>query len=265
MATSEVSYPNSYNRELILDLTLEAWSVYDFDHADMPRVHAYIPIPAYTITTTTVNVTDSTGVIVTDGSGNNVTIDIQTSVARTTDPRQENFKFLVTGVSGTDVKISLAEYRDYSFTDWVSFDGTGADFSSYLITGYNLAGDMARQKQVIYLQIFCKRTETVYTLDGASVVLARQSSCYVQSQWNWCEDNTQGKWGTPFQAYRFLKPQPVAPAAGDDFLYGDTVIVTKNKLRGRGKALSLYIYSEAGKDMKLLGWNTLATINGEPS
>ena len=204
MTTSEVSYPNSYNRELILDLTLEAWSVYDMDHDGMPRIHDYVSIPAYTLTTTTVNVTDSLGVIVTTAAAANVTIDIQTSVTRTTDPRQENFKFLVSSISGSNLKISLAEYRDYSFTDWVSFDGTGVDFSSYLITGYNLAGDMARQKQVIYLQIFCKRTETVYTLDGASVVLARQSSCYVQSQWNWCEDNTQGKWGTAFQAYRFL-------------------------------------------------------------
>jgi hypothetical protein len=265
MTTSEVSYPNSYNRELILDLTLEAWSVYDFAHDDMPRVHAYIPIPAYIVENNTVNVTDSLGVIVTDSSGNNVTVDAQTSVDRTTDPRKENFKFLVSQVTGTQVKVSLAEYRDYSFTDWVSFNGVGADFSSYLITGYNLAGDMARQKQVIYLQIFCKRTETVYTLNGSSVVLARQSGCYVQSQWDWAEDNTQGKWGTAFQAYRFLKPQPTAPAAGDTFLYGDSVIVTKNKLRGRGQALSLYIYSEAGKDMKLLGWNTLATVNGEPS
>lgn len=257
--TSEISYPNSYNRELILDLTLGAWSVYDMNHATFPNIHDYIPIPGFYLTNNTVNVYDNAGVLVTDGSGNPVTVVRQTSTDRTTDPRKERFKFLIT--RSTDV--SIAEYRDYSFTDWVTIDGTGVDFSSYLITGYNLAGDMARHKQVIYLQIFCNRTETVYTLDGGTV-LARQSSCKVQSQWDWNNSAAQGKWGPVFQAYRFLRPQPASPSPGDSFDYGETVITTKNKLRGRGRALSLYIQSEAKKDMKLLGWNVLTTINGEP-
>ena len=32
------------------------------------------------------------------------------------------------------------------------------------------------------------------------------------------------------------------------------MVVTKNKLRGSGKCISLYIQSTQGKDMKLLGW-----------
>lgn len=260
MAVSEINYPNSYNRELILDLTLEAYSVYVINHPGFPMLHDYVFIPGYYNSTSDVFVYDSSGNQVVDGSGNPVTVSATYSTDRITDSRRENFKLLIS--LGTN--FSLAEYWDYSFYDWVTVDGVGENFDSYLVTGYNLAGDMARKKQVIYLQIFCKRTEENYTTVGGSVVLDKQSSCYVQSQWNWCEDNTQGKWGTPFQAYRFLLPQPTAPADGDPFDYGNTVIKTKNKLRGRGDALSLYVYSEAGKDMKLLGWNTLVTINGEP-
>ena len=43
--------------------------------------------------------------------------------------------------------------------------------------------------------------------------------------------------------------------ANDEFNYGQSVIVTKNKIRGKGKALSMNIQSQAGKDMKLLGWS----------
>lgn len=254
MATSEINYPNSYNRELILDLTLEAWSVYEMDHPGYPRIHDYIPIPGYYIAQSNENVYDSSGVLVTDSTGNPVTVERDYSLDRTTDDRLENFKFLVS----QGVYVSLAEYRDYTFTDWVSFDTTGVDFSSYLLTGYNLAGSMARQKQVMYLQVFCERTEKTFTAS----VLDNQSSCMVKSEWNWNTSAAQGKWGTSFQAYRFLRPYTVA--ASGDFDYGEKVIVTKNKLRGRGKALSLLIESSTGKDMKLLGWNTITTINGEP-
>lgn len=258
--TSEILYPNSYNRELILDLTLGAWSVYSMDHPGFPKIHDYLSLPGYYLEDTIINGYNNAGVLVTDGAGNTITVVRQTSTDRTTDSRKERFKFLITH----NTLVSLAEYRDYSFTDWVSIDNIGTDFSSYLITGYNLAGDMAREKQVVYLQIFCNKTETVYTMSGNNVVLARQSSCKVQSQWDWNNSIAQGKWGPVFQAYRFLRPQPVSPVSGDEFNYGETVITTKNKLRGRGRALSLYIQSEAGKDMKLLGWNVLATVNGEP-
>lgn len=257
---TEIDYATTYNRELILDLTLEAFSVYDFSHLDAPKVHDYVQLSGYYLSSETVNVTDNTGNLVVDGTGAQVTHEAQVSNARTTDPRKEAFKYLVT--SGTNA--TLAEYKDYSFTDWISNDGVGYSFDSYLITGYNLSGDMARKKHVTYLQIFCKRTEEYYTLVAGSVVLARQSSCNVQSQWSWNNSTAQGKWGRVFQAYRFLRPVPSAPASGDYFDYGETLIVTKNKLRGEGKALSLYIYSTPHKDLKLEGWNLLTTINGEP-
>lgn len=258
----DTTYLDSYNKELVLDLSLNAFSVMAIEHDDdnLPRVHAYMQIPNYYLSAEQVTLTDSFGVPIVDSSGVTVTTTGYGSHVRTNDARKFNFKFLTSYTN----EWTFSEYRDYSFYDWVSMDGVGSSFDSYLVTGYNIAGDMARYKQSIYLQTFCKLTEEYYSVVNDVVSYTPQSSCMVQAQWDWADSGYQGKWGEAFQAYRFIKPIETAPADGDVFDYGDTVITTKNKLRGRGRALSLYIYSEAGKDMKLLGWNLLTTRNGEP-
>jgi hypothetical protein len=254
MATTEINFPNVYNRELILDLTLNAFYIYDMSHTDeplAPNIHDYIPVPKNVLVSIEDVVWDEVGVIVTDNLGCDVTVTIKTSQNRNRDLRMSNFKFLCT----SDDDVLIAEYNDYSFLDWVSVLGAGVDFSSYLITAYNMTGDLALAKQTIYINTFCNRSETIYGLgDGGGVELQRQSSCLVQSQWDWHNSDDNAKWGTEFEAYRFLLPQPIAPASGDPFTYGATVITTKNKLRGRGKALSLKFTASTGKDLQLLGW-----------
>lgn len=260
MATTELSFPNSYNRELILDLTLQAFSVYDFDYTGAPRLHDYVPVPKTVKTDETTEVLDQNGVVVTDAAGADVTVVVKVSSNRTQDRRKENFKYLTT----SGASLTLSEYRDYSFTDFISVDSVGFDFDSYLITGHDFSQDFMRKKQAIYLVVLCKRTETKYTLVDGAVALARQSSCIVQARWEWHDTDVQGKFGTGFEAYRFLLPQPSAPASGDDFTYGATVITTKNKLRGSGDALSLLFKSSTGKDLKLLGWGILGYKVDEP-
>lgn len=265
MAQSEIDFPNLYNRELVLDLTLQAFYVYSFDHvaedANSPRIHDYIPISDTVKQTVEDVVLDNAGNIVVDSLGNNVTINVKITVNRTRESRRENFKFL-TSQGNT---ITVSEFKDYSFKDFLSYNGTGFNFDSFLVTGYDISQDFLRKKQAIYLLVYCERTETIYGLDSlGNVALQRPSSCLVQSRWEWNNSAAQGKWGTQFQAYRLLLPQPASPASGDPFDYGPIVIETKNKLRGSGKSLSLYFQSEAGKDMKLLGWGILGYRVDEP-
>lgn len=256
MTTTEQNYPNSFNREVILDLTLQAFYVYDMRHLEdssAPRIHDYIPVPKTVKSDVVVNVLDNNGVEVVDGSGDNVTVTKKVTSNRTRERRREKFKYLVT----QDNNITIAEYKDYDFIDWKSYDGTGFDFDSYLVTGFNLSGDMMRKKQAIYLLVYCERTETIYGIVNSNVTPVRPSSCLVQAQWDFNTSAAQGKWGTQFEAYKLLLPQEAAPSSGDAFDYGPRVIKTKNKLRGSGDALSLYFKSSAGKDMKLLGWGLL--------
>lgn len=252
---------DAFNRELILDLTLGAFSVYDIAHTGDQFIRDYIDIPPFYLQTQEITLYRGTD-IVTDTIGDPFTIGGYVStVNRHTDNRMERFKFLVT--AGTD--FSLAEYRDYTFLDWRSLDGVGVSFNAYLLTGYELSADLLRQKQSIYLKIFFERTEDSYVLDeNSNVVLAHQSGCQVQSQWNWNNSFEQGKWGIPFQGYRLLKNQPANPSAGDPFNYAERVVVTKNKLRGRGHCLSLLFVPECGKDTKLLGWALENTRNDTP-
>lgn len=258
-SNDEITNYDTFNRELIFDLTLGAFSIYDVSHAGDELIRDYLDIPPFYIATEEVQLYQGNNPI-TDGSGNPVTVEYTTTVNRNTDNRRERFKFLIT--SGTD--ISLAEYKDYRFVDWFSVNGVGLPYNTYLLTGYELSEDMLRQKQSIYLKIFFERTENTYTLSGSSVVLANQSGCKVQSQWNWNNSAAQGKWGEPFQGYRLFKTQPTTPSAGDAFDYGERVIVTKNKLRGRGHCLSLLFVPECGKDTKLLGWALEQTRNDTP-
>jgi hypothetical protein len=109
---------------------------------------------------------------------------------------------------------------------------------------------MMRKKQVPHVVFLFTRTEDGF---DENMNAASASSCIVQAQWNWANSATSGKWGRPFQAYRYTRNYiPSGPL--DAFDTGDGVLVTKNKLRGIGRSLSLKLQSEPGKDMKVLGW-----------
>ena len=246
------NYINKYNKELIYDLTLAAWYKHEIGElvANSPYAADYVDIPGYSVGSTTETVYKGTDeVIVTSTDSVIVNSDLATN-------RSSQFSFLT--ISGTNFTIS--KYKNDTFKDWVAADAVGINYLSYLITGWELFGDYLKKKQVPYIQFYFKRTEDGYSAATGTLELTKQSSCLVQAQWNWANSANSGRWGNQFQAYRLLRNY-IPTGAADPFDYGDGVIVTKNKLRGHGKTLSLYIQSEAGKDMKLLGWGMPVTMN----
>lgn len=251
---------DTYNRELILDLTLGAFALYDIGHPGFPTVNDYCPVSDYYYLDQDADIVLDDGTIVDLDDASSVVVETQGRIDREVNPRKERIKYLTTiGTAWT-----LSEYKDYRFRDWVSHDEVGADFFSYLITGYEIDKDMMRNKSAPYLLMYCKRTEQEYILTGAGVVPDLPSSCIVQVQWDWSDSAAQGKWGTKFQAYRLIRKMPTNPSEGDPFDYGESVIVTKNKLRGSGRSLSLFIQSDSGMDLRLLGWGLLLNKVGEP-
>jgi hypothetical protein len=158
-------------------------------------------------------------------------------------------------------RLSFATVNDDSFKDWVDYDGTGVDSEAYLVTGYIGTGDFARYKQVPYITFHFNRTESGFLDDGNDLKVIGESSCIVQSQWDWTNTAASNKWGKPFQAYRYKRPY-MPSGAGDSYDTGRETIVTKNKLRGRGRVLSLKISSEPEKDLQLLGWSMIIGANG---
>ena len=241
---SSSNYPNSYNKELIYDLTLKAWSKNELSSlaSDSPYVADYVAMPGYSVSAREESVVAGTDtVLITAGDTVVIPDDVATS-------RTEQFSFLT--IVGTS--FTLSKYNGSDFLDWKTKDSVGVDYSSYLYTGYELFGDIMRQKQIPYIFLYLQKTEDGFQASGSDLVFKNQSSCKVQAQWGWSNSAANGKWGKEFQAYRILRNYTPS-GASDAYDSGESMVVTKNKLRGSGKCLSLYIRSEQGKDMKLLG------------
>ena len=248
---SSSNYPNSYNKELIYDLTLKAWSKNELSSlaADSPYVADYVVMPGYSVSSREESVVAGTDtVLITTGDTVVIPDDVATS-------RTEQFSFLT--IVGTS--FTLSKYNGSDFLDWKTKDSVGVDYSSYLYTGYELFGDIMRQKQIPYIFLYLQKTEDGFQASGDDLVFKNQSSCKVQAQWGWSNSAANGKWGKEFQAYRILRNYTPS-GVGDVYDSGESMVVTKNKLRGSGKCLSLYIRSEQGKDMKLLGWGHPVTM-----
>jgi len=247
------NYINNYNRELVLDLTLK--SFYPNTIGEMssssPYVCDYIELPKYVSSTVDNPVYVGVEPVLIGTEDVNVALDSFGN-------RSSQFSFLT--LTGT--LFTISQYIDTSFMDWRSVDAVGVDYSSYIVTGYELFGDILRKKQTPYLVMCLERTEDGFSLDGdGNLELDNQSSCLIQAQWNWATSANSGKWGRQFQAYRLRRPY-IPTGSSDDFEYGESVIVSKNKLRGSGKTLSLKIESESGKDMRVLGWGVSLTGAG---
>ena len=163
--------------------------------------------------------------------------------------RSTSYLTLVGSEDPNNTSITFSTYNNLDFKDW----GT-EDAKAYMLTGYIGTGDYARFKQVPYVYFHLLRTEDGFADSGDDLTPTSQSSCLVQAQWDWTNSATYGKWGRQFQAYRYKRhytPEDIL----DTYDYGTTTIVSKSKLRGRGRVVSLLIETEAAKDLKLLGWS----------
>lgn len=241
-------------RELIFDIQLQAFypATIKSGPAGFPRVYSFAEVPPFAITTSPQQVVVGVDDVVVGAQA--VVVTDETLQLGT---REVAY---VTLLSESPVTFTFSFYRDTTFLDWNTL-GVGVDSPAYLITGYISGGDNVHDKQVPYVTFYFERTEDGFQDDGTgNLYPTKQSSCLVQTQWGWANSPNGGKWGRQFQAYRYRRFYMPANSA-DTFDTGDSVIVTKNKLRGIDKVLSLYITTEPTKDCKLLGWSMDFGIN----
>lgn len=135
--------------------------------------------------------------------------------------------------SSPSVIYTFGGYKVGSIYDWDSI--SSIDSPAYIITGPITVGDGRLRKNIPYITVYLDRTE----LD----VIALDSSCLLSTRWDWTSAATSGKWSNPRQVYRVLRDE-----------IGQEMIVTRNKIRGFGRSVSLKFESEAGKTLKLYGW-----------
>ena len=251
------TYKYKYNRALVLDTVLGAFYTYTFGElaSNTPFVSgAYITPNSATVQT-------AYSVVASGVAVEASTVDVEVSLDTVGAGTVSRYMLTVVPSSTTHHKYTMSWLKDTSFYDWVTKDSTGISYSSYLITGQELYGDAIHYKQVPYLLMHFSKTETGFIDDGAgNLVLENPSGCYVRARWDFSDTDGGNLWGQQFQAYRFRRNY-IPSGIGDTFDYGQSVITTKNKLRGRGRALALHITSEEGKDCQLLGWGT--AVSGE--
>lgn len=251
-----ISERNKYNRELVFDTLLQAFYTNTFGElaTTSPFVSDLLIMPGYVSTTYSEDIV---------AEGDTVEADsVQVEITETALSRGSSYTKYLIVVPEAQYKFTFGSMRDGDFLDWESYDSTGIDYTSYLETGYEIAGDGSTRKQALYITMHFLRTETGFEEVGGDLLALNESSCLVTPRWDFANSSNSGKYGTQFQAYRLRNYIPDGPS--DTFDYGQAVITTKSKVRGTGKALQLRIDSEAGKELQLLGWSIPFLIAGAP-
>lgn len=229
-----LTFRHKYNKELVLDLVLEAFNKNSIStYLDpSPYISGYLPMPDFLLRQEGVR-----------SRGDTIT-------------KYLTVQFIDPATNAASV--SFAYYRDPGFRDWRSLDGVGASFNSYVLTGYEIMGDSSRTKQATYVTTHFQFTETDAILDGGgNLVAANPSGCIMQAQWDWANHPNSGKWSEEIQAYRLLRAYVIEDVGPID--YGYKVITNKHRVKGSGKSLSLLFRSDEDKDFYLYGWTTRFT------
>jgi hypothetical protein len=216
---NESAGTNSYDKILILDLTLSSFYPWKFSQSSGPAIK---------------------GIYV--GNRNN-TYTIPTDI----EPSQVEY----ISVNGTEIRI--CQSRSGTFTDWYSVDNIGVTYSSFMEAGYELFEDAMRKKNITYLFAYLTRTDT-NVINGQPDY---PSDCTLQVKWDWASGQNSNKWTTPVQLYR---PGRLLFNTADT---GFSMVVTKNRVRGNGKAIQFrFGTSEPGKNFDLVGW--AIAVSGNP-
>lgn len=121
--------------------------------------------------------------------------------------------------------------------DWVSI--SPIDTPAYITTGFVTGGEARLSKGVPYITTLFEKVDEP------------TPSCFLQTRWDWSGGPSTGRWTAPRQIYRNVRKDE------------DTVVVTRNKVRGMGKSVAFNLSSEPGKFFHIYGWehNLEATTN----
>jgi hypothetical protein len=168
----------------------------------------------------------------------------------------QSVRYLVVKKQDSSYLLTFSYYNNTSFLDWKTSDNVGVDAKAYVLTGQQIAKDSSVAKQMPYLIMYFKRTEDGVTEE---FVPNKPSGCLMRCQWDFANTVLSNKWSALVQTYRYRRAQYVVDL-NDQYDNGFELIVSKSKVRGRGKAFSLYFETEPLKDCRIVGWSI--SLNG---
>lgn len=174
-------------------------------------------------------------------------------VFQSIDPISGRNKFTryLTGRSASSAfSFSFGSEKNDTFADW-----DAQAYNSFVETGYELLDDAMRNKQAMFVFCYFKRTEKTMSesIDG-DLDLDDPSSCYLRVKWDWTDSAVSNRWSQRIQVYRLIRV-PMLDESDTDFVTGSPLVITRNKVRGHGKAIQFrFENDEIGSDFDLLGW-----------
>lgn len=241
--------PQLFNKALVLDNRLGSFYTHTFGTTN--NVRAIIetpPSPAGGKRNTLVTVLGEEVVVGADS------VFVSTVF---TENNTSQWKFLVTETTAEtgEFRVSMADFlhsraAPTKYRDWFSKDLIGEPYKSYVITGHLLdPNGAAKEGQSMYITTYLKTTETAWLPDSVE----NDGSCFMQARWDFTNSPVAGKWGSEQQIYR--KRRYINPFVGE-YNDGYPLVITKSKVRGRGKALQLKFESDGDKEFSLVGWTT---------
>lgn len=258
---SDYSYPHrqsQYNRMLVLDTRTGAFTKYDFTVGLEENFINGPSFPKQSITRprSIEPVFDSGGEAVVDSTGDPV---FTLEDADRTSEFLTSLKVIIW--AGEENALRLGEFYSTTFFDYALMNFGQQDYTSTITAAPETLGELQRSKQVTFVHSFFNRTETGVKLKSLStLVFDNPSGCTAQGQWDWHSTAAGNRWSEPQVVYRYRRPlQPVGPGPIDT---GDSIVYTKVKIRGKGRALSMKYTSVPGKDFQLLGMSIPFTAAG---
>lgn len=143
----------------------------------------------------------------------------------------------------TAPSVSFGAYSDAGYLDFGSVDA-----AAYLISSDTTNNDASADKQLPWVSVHMRRTDTGVT-EGS---VENMSGCFMRGRWDWSVADTSGRWSTQQQVYRLPKFKAL-PVGGTPPEF--RILTTKNKVRGMGRAFSIYMETEPGKPCSIVGWS----------
>jgi hypothetical protein len=145
---------------------------------------------------------------------------------------------------------TFSEYNNDKFIDWEYEPTYAIDANAYMIGSHFTGGFGNRRKQTPYVTFHFLKTERGFDEEYEPI---GASSCLVNFNWDWSNHQNANKTSREFQAYRFRRHYMPEDNL-DGFDNGYETVVTKNKVRGSGKALNVTLKTEPLKDCQVIGW-----------
>lgn len=159
---------------------------------------------------------------------------------------------------GSAFDVSFAQFISTSFKDWddTTSEPSGADYSSFLESGYDLLGDAKQDKQPVYVHSFMSKTSKTQTPGGFYETPTRASSLYSDTEVSIGPSPypfTKHTMHTVGDKIYIFNRGPSADAVGEVYVYDILLNSWEIKTTGIGSDLTDHGSVQIGDDIYIAG------------